>query len=56
MEFPYLGRTVAYNNINWAALYHNLRKVQIRWVMVGKFLSKTVSTVWEQGILYKTVL
>ena len=25
-DFPYLGRRVAYNNSDWAALYQNLRK------------------------------
>ena len=28
--FLYLGCTIVYNNSNWMALYHNLRKVQRR--------------------------
>ena len=51
-----MGRTVAYNNIDWVALYHNLWKTQRRWVMVGKVVAKTRSTVWAQGILYKSVV
>ena len=31
VELPYLGRTITYNNTNWAALYANLRKAQKRW-------------------------
>ena len=26
--FPYLSRTIVYNNSDWAAVYHNLRKAQ----------------------------
>ena len=39
VAFPYLGRTVAYNNSGWADLYQNLRKVQRRWAMVGELVT-----------------
>ena len=45
VEFPYLGRTVAYNNSDWAGLYHNLRKAQRRWGIVRKVVTKTGTTV-----------
>ena len=54
--FPYLGRTVAYNNSNWAALYHNLWKARRRWGVVGKVVTKTGATVRAQGILYKSII
>ena len=28
--FPYLGRTITYNNSNWEAVYQNLRKARRR--------------------------
>ena len=56
VEFPYLGRTVAYNNSDWAGLYHNLRKAQRRWGIVGKVVTKTGTTVQSQGILYKEIV
>ena len=52
-EFPYLGRTVAYINSNWAALYQNLRKARRRWEMVRKLESKTGAVVQAWGKLYK---
>ena len=38
--FPYLGRTVTYNNSDWAALYRNLQKYHRRWGVVENFLGK----------------
>ena len=54
--FPYLGRTVAYNNSNWEALYQNLRKDQRRWGMLAKVLTKSGAVVWSQEMIYKTVV
>ena len=42
---PYLGRTVIYNNIDWAELYGNLRKYQRIWGMVENVLGKTGATI-----------
>ena len=39
--FSYLGRTVAYNNTDWASSYANFRKAQKRWGVVAKFLIQT---------------
>ena len=36
--FPYLGRIIAYNNSDWAAVYLNLRKSQRRWGMIERVL------------------
>ena len=47
VDFTYLGRTVIFNNNNWADLYKNTRKSQQRWGMVEKVLTKTVSMFWE---------
>ena len=44
-DFPYLDRTVTYNNSTWAALYQNIRKAWRRWGVVGKVVTKTGSTV-----------
>ena len=54
--FPYLGRTVTYNNSNWEALYQNLQKALRRWVMVGKIVTKTESAVQSQGMMYQSVV
>ena len=47
-DFPYLGSTFAYNNIDWAALYQNISKAQRWWGVVAKVLVNIVVTVWEQ--------
>ena len=39
--FPYLGRTITYNNSDWGALYINLQKTQKRWGVVAKVLGNT---------------
>lgn len=36
--FPYLIRTVTFNNISWAALYRKLQKSQRQWGMVETVL------------------
>ena len=51
INFPYLVRTIAYNNIDWAAVYQNLRKEQRRWEMVVRILKITVATVRARGVI-----
>ena len=53
--FPYLGRTIAYNNIYWAEVYHKLKKAQRRWGMIARVLEKTGETVQDRGMMYKSV-
>ena len=53
--FPYLGRTILYNNIYWAAMNHNLRNNQRLWGVISKFLKKTGAAVRTRGMLYKSV-
>ena len=53
---PYLVRTITYNNSDWAANYHNLRKAHWRWFMVSKVLVKAGATVQYQAIIYKVVM
>ena len=48
----YLGRTVAFKNRNWAALYFNMRKAQKRWGMAMKVLMNAGSMVQEQAMVY----
>ena len=53
--FLYLGWKIAYNNSDWAAVYHNLRKAW-RWCgMIVRVLEKKVATVRAQGMMYKSV-
>ena len=54
--FPYLGRTVSYNNRYWVDLYQNLRKSRRWWEMVAKLVMKMGATVWALGVIYKAVL
>ena len=53
--FPYLGWKIAYNNINWSAVYLNLRKYSRQWDMIARVLERTVSTVQSQGEMEKLV-
>ena len=53
--FTYLGRTITYNNINWAAVYPNLFKSWWRWDMIVRVLERTRGTVWTKGEIYKAV-
>ena len=55
-DFLYLGRTVAFNNIDWEALYHNLRKVWSWWGVVAKVLMVTGAAVRAQAMIYKAVV
>ena len=54
--FPYLVRTILYNNSDRAALYQNLKKAQMRWGMVLGVLVKTGGTVRSRAIIYKGVV
>ena len=53
--FPYLGRTVSFNNRDWAVLYVNLRKAQQWWGVGVKVLIKTRATVQAWEMIYKVV-
>ena len=53
--FPYLGRTITYNNSDWEAVYLNLCKARRRWVMIARVLERKGSTVRAQGEMYKAV-
>ena len=54
-ESSYLGRKIAYNNRDWAAVYQNLRKVRRQWEIIVGVLVKTGATVRAQGMIYKAV-
>ena len=56
LAFLYLSHTVAYNNINWEALYQNHKKAQWRWVMMAKLLTNVEAEVQAQDIIYKAVV
>ena len=47
--FPYLGRTITYNNSNWAVVCLNLQKVWRQWGMIARVLERTGATVQAQG-------
>ena len=51
--FPYHVRTIEYNNSNWEAVYHNLRKDNRRWGVISKLLTKTVAMVRACSMPYK---
>ena len=53
--FPYLGRTITYNNSDWVSFYLNLRKSQRRWGMVERLIERTGSTAHDQVDMYKAV-
>ena len=55
-DFPYLGRKIAYNNSNWAAVYQNLRKARRRWGMVERVMERTGAPVQTWGYMYKAVV
>ena len=54
-DFPYLGRKITYNNINWAAVYLNLRKDRRRWGMLARVLERTGATMKARGEMYNAV-
>ena len=53
--FPYLGRKIAYKNSDWLALFQNLKKLRRGWGMIERVLTKTGSTMWDRGMMYKAV-
>ena len=53
--FLYIGRTIAYNNNDWAAVYQNLQKSRRQWGMVASLMERTGETVWAQRPMYKAV-
>ena len=50
-----MGRTIAYNNSDWAEVYLNIRKAWRWWGMIARVLERTGSTVWERIAMYTTV-
>ena len=54
--FPYLGRTITYNNSDWADLYSNLHKYQRIWWMVAKVLGKTGALIKARVIMYNALV
>ena len=54
--FPYLGRTITYNNSDWEALYSNLRKSQRIWGIVEKVLGKEGVPINPRAMIYKAVV
>ena len=53
--FTYMGRTITYNNSDWAAVYLYLRKAQRGWGMVDSVLESTRAMVQARGSMYKEV-
>ena len=53
--FPYCGRTISYNNIDWMAVYQTLKKSQRRWGVILRVLVKTESMVRACRLMYKAV-
>ena len=53
--FPYLGRTITYNNSDWATVYQNFRKARRRWGMIARVLESTGTAVWAWRAMYKEV-
>ena len=55
LDFPYLGRTVVYNNSVWEALHQNIKNDRWWWGLAGKVPTKAVSTVRARGMFYKVL-
>ena len=53
--FPYLERTILYNNSDWAEVYLNLRRAWRRWSIIERVLERMISTVRARGAMYKAV-
>ena len=53
---PYLGRTIAFNNSVYAALYCNMSKAQRRWRLVERVLVTAGATVRSRETMYKVVV
>ena len=54
-DFPYLDRTIVYNNSDWSAFYHNLRKDRRQRGMILKVLMNMGSMVRECGMMYRVL-
>ena len=55
-SFPYLVRTVTYNNSDLVALYSNLQEDKMIWGMVAKVLGKTGVPIKSTVMMYKGVV
>ena len=53
--FPYLVRTIAYSNRDWASVYLNLQTYQRRWGMVARVIERMGATVRSRGAMHKAV-
>ena len=53
---PHLVLQVAFNNINWEALYFNLSKAQWQWGMVTNVLTNTGAMVRAREMMYKELV
>ena len=53
--FPYLGRTITYNNRYWVTVYLDLRKARWRWGTIARVLESKGETVRDWGEMYKAV-
>ena len=53
--FPYLGRTIAYNNSDFLEVLKNLKKAWRRWGVISRVFTKTGATVMARGMMYKAV-
>ena len=53
---PYIIHTIAYNNSDSAAVYHNLQKAWRFFGVISKVLKKTGATVTALGMIYKVVV
>jgi hypothetical protein len=53
--FRYLGRILFFNNSDWPALYHNLRKAQTRWGMVARLLARDGASAKARGQFYVAI-
>ena len=51
----YLGRTIAYDNRYWPAVYQNLKKSWRRWGVITRVLEKTGAKVWARGMMHKAL-
>ena len=51
-----MGRTISYNNSDWAAVYLNLQKYRRRWGMISRVLERTRAIVRARGAMYRVVV
>jgi hypothetical protein len=54
--FRYLGRILSFNNSDWPALYHNLKKAQQRWGMVTRLLARDGASARARGHFYVAIV